>query len=204
MELDGKNTVRPNHQSSDKHSGNLGLMALEESSEGTSTEYIPGDDGMIENLEELGEEIQISPIWSNSYDTTETATIDNEKPSLVPNDSRFNTVDFVLQSLNGALNSIEYDKALVIQSKMAGNLNSTTNDVLRKIERLQEALEEHIVKYRRLKEVIIPQIDRNLQEATKITKRLTRHVKEIYPVEYSKGRSKVLENLTEDEEGLFL
>jgi hypothetical protein len=154
-------------------------------------------------IEEGGDDAsELERILSNST-IDDKKSILNEKPSLIPNESRFNAIEYLANSLKIALDSLEFDKALVIQSKMAGNLNNSTNEVLKTIEELKVALNDHIQRYELLKKEILPEIESNLRNGTKIVKKLTDYVKNEYPVEYSKGRSKVLENLTEDEEGLF-
>lgn len=129
---------------------------------------------------------------------------DNEKPSLIPNESRFNPIEYLIGSLNEAMSSLESDKTLVVQSKMAGNLNNATSEVLKMISDLQESLEEHIVNYESLKSEVLPELEANLRLGTDLVEKITAYMKDVYPVEYAKGRSKVLENLTEDEEGLYL
>lgn len=141
--------------------------------------------------------LDIDRIYSNSSYT------ERREKSSQNQEQQFSPIEYLIGSLNNALNSLEYDKSLVIQSKMAGELNNTTNQVLKTIEDLQASLTEQIAKYERLSKEIIPEIEYNLRKATKNAKILTKYVKSTYPIEYSKGRSKVLENLTEDEEGLF-
>lgn len=129
--------------------------------------------------------------------------IDSEKPSLIPNESRFNAVEYLVGSLNSALDSLAFDKAIVIQSKMAGEINNSSSEVLKSIKETEDLLKENILKYNKLKNVILPGIEANLSKNAKTAKKITTYMKELYPVEYSKGRSKVLDNLTEDEEGLY-
>ncbi|KAG0680489.1 KxDL motif-containing protein 1 [Pichia californica] len=126
-----------------------------------------------------------------------------EKPSLIPNESRFNAIEYLIGSLSMALDSLTFDKTLVIQSKMAGELNNSSNDVLKAIEEMEISLKEHIIKYNNLKNNIIPEIESNLRKGTKLANKLTAYVKKEYPIEYSKGKAKILDNLTEDEEGLY-
>lgn len=126
-----------------------------------------------------------------------------EKPSLIPNESRFNPIEYFIGSLNNALDSLAFDKTLVIQSKMAGELNNSANEVMKIIDEMEFLLKEHIAKYEKLKQEILPEIEGNLRKGTKMANKMTAYVKEVYPVEYSKGRSKILDNLTEDEEGLY-
>ncbi|TID29639.1 hypothetical protein CANINC_001758 [Pichia inconspicua] len=131
-------------------------------------------------------------------------TPEMEKPSLVPNKLKFDSIDFLLSGLESAMNSLEFDKALVIQSQVAGNLNSTSSDIQKSIESLQTELQLQIERYSTLKTILLPQIDANIKKSAKRIDKITLYLKSKYPVEYSKGRSKILENLTEDEEGLFL
>lgn len=131
-------------------------------------------------------------------------TSEMEKPSLVPNKLKFDSIDFLLSGLESAMNSLEFDKALVIQSQVAGNLNSTSSDIQKSIESLQTELQLQIERYSTLKTILLPQIDANIKKSAKRIDKITLYLKSKYPVEYSKGRSKILENLTEDEEGLFL
>lgn len=143
------------------------------------------------------------------YKITSTSTVESrrnstqEKAPVIPNESRLNAVEYLMGSLNAAMDSLQFDRSLVIQSKMAGNINNSTNEVLKTIDELQMALQEHVKKYDLLKREILPEIESNLRNSTRIVKKLTNYVKNQHPVEYSKGRSKVLENLTEEEEGLF-
>lgn len=159
-------------------------VGIEEEEEGDDDDY------------ELNRIISTSTIESRRNST-------QEKAPLIPNESRLNAVEYLMGSLNAAMDSLQFDKSLVIQSKMAGYINNSTNEVLRTIDELEIALQEHIEKYELLKKEIIPEIESNLRNGTKIVKKLTEYVKNEHPVEYSKGRSKVLENLTEEEEGLF-
>lgn len=131
-------------------------------------------------------------------------TSEMEKPSLVPNKLKFDSIDFLLSGLESAMNSLEFDKALVIQSQVAGNLNSTSSDIQKSIESLQTELQLQIERYSTLKTILLPQIDANIKKSAKRIDKITLYLKSKYPVEYSKSRSKILENLTEDEEGLFL
>lgn len=135
--------------------------------------------------------------------TGSSQTMKMEKPSLVPNESTFNGVEYLIGSLTSALDSIEFDKTLVMQSKMAGEIHNISNDVLKTIEEMEFTLKEHIKKYNQLKTEIIPEIESNINKSTKIANKLTKYMKQKYPVEYSKGRSKVLDNLTEDEADLY-
>lgn len=131
-------------------------------------------------------------------------TSEMEKPSLVPNKLKFDSIDFLLSGLESAMNSLEFDKALVIQSQVAGNLNSTSSDIQKSIESLQTELQLQIERYSTLKTILLPRIEANIKKSAKRIDKITLYLKSKYPVEYSKGRSKILENLTEDEEGLFL
>lgn len=131
-------------------------------------------------------------------------TSEMEKPSLVPNKLKFDSIDYLLSGLESAMNSLEFDKALVIQSQVAGNLNSTSSDIQKSIESLQTELQLQIERYSTLKTILLPQIEANIKKSAKRIDKITLYLKSKYPVEYSKSRSKILENLTEDEEGLFL
>lgn len=159
---------------------------------------LDNDNKAVNDAEEVA---VLERLRSNSSMVDDSTT--TEKPSLIPNESRFKPIEYLIGSLNSALDSLAFDKTLVIQSKMAGELNNTSNEVLKMIEEIETSLKEHIIKYERLKQEIIPGIESNLKKGNKIADRLTNYVKDVYPVEYSKGRSKVLDNLTEDEEGLY-
>lgn len=142
-----------------------------------------------------------------SINTTASASVlRREKPSLVPNESNytFNPIEYMVETLNGALDSLEYDQSLVVQSKMAGELNNSSNEVLKTISELKAAIHEHIAKYELLQKQIIPDIDRNLRKASQQIKQLTALSKAKYPVEYARARAKVLDNVNSDEEGVYL
>lgn len=149
------------------------------------------------------EEYDVTNSDSTIFGNTEEA-VEIEKPSVVPNKMRFKSIDFLLASLDSAMNTLEFDKALVIQSQVAGSLNSASSDIQKSIESLEEELKLQIDKYTNLKSRILPGIESNLKKTRKKVKNITSYLQAKYPVEYSKGRSKILENLTEDEEGLFL
>lgn len=156
-----------------------------------------GNENDIENNTE--DELVLERLRSSSP----IGTTNREKPSLIPNESRFNAVEYLINSLNNALDSLAFDKALVVQSKMAGELNNSSNEVLITIKNMEDSLKEHISKYNELRNEILPEIELNLQKGTRLANKLTEYVKTNYPVEYSKGRSKILDNLTEEEEGLY-
>lgn len=159
------------------------------------------DEGEIGNDIENNSEDEL--VLERLRSSSPIGTTNREKPSLIPNESRFNAVEYLINSLNGALDSLAFDKTLVVQSKMAGELNNSSNEVLKTIKNMEDSLKEHILRYNELKNEILPEIESNLQKGTKLANKLTEYVKVNYPVEYSKGRSKILDNLTEEEEGLY-
>jgi hypothetical protein len=140
------------------------------------------------------------------HTTASTSTIRREKPSLVPNESTytFNPTEYLVETLNGALDSLEYDQSLVVQSKMAGELNNSSNEVLKTISDLRNTITEHVAKYELLQKQVLPEIAYNLRKASQRVKQLTTHARETYPVEFARARARVLENITSDEEGVYL
>lgn len=162
-----------------------------------------GEREEIENEDDTYDEDEDELVLERIRSSSPVGAHSAEKPSLIPNESRFNPIEYLIGSLNNALDSLAFDRTLVIQSKMAGELNNSANEVLKIVDEIDSSLKEHIAKYEKLKQEILPEIELNLRRGTKMANKLTAHVKERYPVEYSKGRSKVLDNLTEDEEGLF-
>lgn len=162
-----------------------------------------GGRGEIENDNDSYDEDQDELVLERIRSSSPVGTHSAEKPSLIPNESRFNPIEYLIGSLNNALDSLAFDRTLVIQSKMAGELNNSANEVLKIVDEIEFSLKEHTTKYEKLKQEILPEIESNLRRGTKMANKLAAHVKERHPVEYSKGRSKVLDNLTEDEEGLF-
>lgn len=187
---------------------------LNKSLEGTSTQHMKGvipvkiTDSFVATSNDkpldydIEEDDDISCSDSTIEGMNDESTVE-EKPSVVPNESRFNAIEYLLGSLESAMNSLKFDKALVIQSQMAGNLNNASNDVLNAITELQDEIKAQIGKYCILKDQILPEIEANLKIGTKKMNKISFYLQSKYPVEYSKGRSKVLENLTEDEEGIF-
>lgn len=174
--------------------------------EGSSTQIEDHDSpSFAEDPETYDEAGDLGRIYSNStFNGSMDETPIREKPSIVPNESNFNPSDFLFHSLEAAMDSEQYDKALVLQSQMAGNINNASNEVTSTIKCIQEAMETHKMKYTILKDRILNEIEANIKISTAWVEKLTIQLKDKYPIEYSKGRSKVLENLTTDEEGLFL
>ncbi|GMG19327.1 unnamed protein product [Ambrosiozyma monospora] len=118
--------------------------------------------------------------------------------------SNFNAVEYLINSLYNSLDSIELDRALVIQSQLSGKFNNTSNEILALLDEIKESLNEHIEKYERLKKVVIPEIVGNINKSTKLAHKLTQSMKESYPIEYSKSKDKVLNRISDDEENLYI
>ncbi|QPG72920.1 hypothetical protein FOA43_000224 [Brettanomyces nanus] len=129
---------------------------------------------------------------------------DNEAGGMIPSASRFNAVDYLINSLYNSLDSVELDQSLVQQSQISGEMNNTANEISKTIKELKQSLQEHIEKYEKLKKRIIPEIIANLNQSSKISKKLAVKMKTQYPVEYSKSKDKVLNRLTDEEQDLYI
>lgn len=112
----------------------------------------------------------------------------------------FSPVDYLIKSFEDALNSLQYDKALVIQSQMAGEINNTSHEIVRMIEELELCIRTLTNKYQHLKLVIVPEIQSNLKQSTISINELTKYMKKNHPVEYAKGRDKVLNRITDEDQ----
>ncbi|ESX02966.1 hypothetical protein KL918_002260 [Ogataea parapolymorpha] len=137
---------------------------------------------------------------SDSQSYTNTTT--EETP--VEEQSTFNAVDYLIGSLNSSLDSVQLDRSLMMQSQVSGTINNTMQDLLRTMNEVSEKLENHIKRYEQLKTQIIPELNANLDKNTKLCNKLTKKIKETYPVEYSKSRDKVLNRVTEEDEDLYI
>ncbi|KAG7881244.1 hypothetical protein KL938_003374 [Ogataea parapolymorpha] len=137
---------------------------------------------------------------SDSQSYTNTTT--EETP--VEEQSTFNAVDYLIGSLNSSLDSVQLDRSLMMQSQVSGTINNTMQDLLRTMNEVSEKLENHIKRYEQLKTQIIPELNANLDKNTKLCNKLTKKMKETYPVEYSKSRDKVLNRVTEEDEDLYI
>ncbi|KAG7879002.1 hypothetical protein KL905_003603 [Ogataea polymorpha] len=137
---------------------------------------------------------------SDSQSYTNTTT--EETP--VEEQSTFNAVDYLIGSLNNSLDSVQLDRSLMMQSQVSGTINNTMQDLLRTMDEVSEKLENHIKRYEQLKTQIIPELNANLDKNTKLCNKLTKKIKETYPVEYSKSRDKVLNRVTEEDEDLYI
>lgn len=82
-----------------------------------------GEENEYDFHDEDEDELVLERIRSSSPVAAHSA----EKPSLIPNESRFNPIEYLIGSLNNALDSLAFDRTLVIQSKMAGELNNSAN-----------------------------------------------------------------------------
>lgn len=116
----------------------------------------------------------------------------------------FNPVEYLIKSFEDALNSLQYDKALVLQSQMAGEINNTSHEVAMMIEELEQCIRTQTEKYQRLKLIIIPEIQSNLKQSTASINELTKYMKKNHPVEYARGRDKVLNRITDDDQDTSL
>ncbi|KAG7827703.1 hypothetical protein KL920_004466 [Ogataea angusta] len=137
---------------------------------------------------------------SDSQSYTNTTT--EETP--VEERSTFNAVDYLIGSLNSSLDSVKLDRSLMMQSQVSGTINNTMQELLRTMNEVSEKLEKHIKRYEQLKTQIIPELSANLAKNTKLCNKLTKNMKDTYPVEYSKSRDKVLNRVTEEEEDLYI
>ncbi|ODV87012.1 hypothetical protein CANARDRAFT_179720, partial [[Candida] arabinofermentans NRRL YB-2248] len=117
--------------------------------------------------------------------------------------SNFNAIDYLINSLYGSLNAIELDRSLVLQSQISGELNNTSKEILVLIDELSSKLTDHVTKYENLKTKIIPGLISNLNKSTKMAAKLTHAMKDMYPVEYSKSKDKVLNRVTDEDEDLY-
>lgn len=111
----------------------------------------------------------------------------------------FSAVEYLAKAFEDALYSLQYDKALVVQSQMAGEINNTQHEIITLIEELERAIVVQREKYRHLKLNVIPEIQANLKQSTKSINELTKAMKKRYPVEYAKGRDKVLNRVTDED-----
>ncbi|KAG7787878.1 hypothetical protein KL910_003432 [Ogataea haglerorum] len=135
---------------------------------------------------------------SQSYtNTTTEETPAEERPT-------FSAVDYLIGSLNSSLDSVQLDRSLMMQSQVSGTINNTMQDLLRTMNEVSEKLENHIKRYEQLRTQIIPELSANLAKNTKLCNKLTKKMKDTYPVEYSKSRDKVLNRVTEEEEDLYI
>lgn len=116
----------------------------------------------------------------------------------------FNGVEYLLATLKSAMGSLEFDKSLVLQSKMAGEINNTSNEIITTIDELKNCLKEHSDKFEKLQKYIIPEIESNLNQSVKSVRRMTRYVKERHPIAYAKGRDKVLHRVSNEDEDVEL
>ncbi|KAG7695850.1 hypothetical protein KL933_002565 [Ogataea haglerorum] len=135
---------------------------------------------------------------SQSYTNTTTEETPAEERST------FSAVDYLIGSLNSSLDSVQLDRSLMMQSQVSGTINNTMQDLLRTMNEVSEKLENHIKRYEQLRTQIIPELSANLAKNTKLCNKLTKKMKDTYPVEYSKSRDKVLNRVTEEEEDLYI
>ncbi|KAG7801161.1 hypothetical protein KL944_003568 [Ogataea haglerorum] len=135
---------------------------------------------------------------SQSYTNTTTEETPAEERST------FSAVDYLIGSLNSSLDSVQLDRSLMMQSQVSGTINNTMQDLLRTMNEVSEKLENHIRRYEQLRTQIIPELSANLAKNTKLCNKLTKKMKDTYPVEYSKSRDKVLNRVTEEEEDLYI
>lgn len=116
----------------------------------------------------------------------------------------FNAIEYLIASLNNSLSAIELDRSVVLQSKVSGELNSTSIELLKMMDELQEKIEDHAERYKRVKKTVIPELTSNLAKSEKLVNSLTRSMKSKFPVEYSKSKDKVLNRITAEEEDLYV
>ncbi|KAG7695520.1 hypothetical protein KL930_003518 [Ogataea haglerorum] len=135
---------------------------------------------------------------SQSYTNTTTEETPAEERST------FSAVDYLIGSLNSSLDSVQLDRSLMMQSQVSGTINNTMQDLLRTMNEVSEKLENHIKRYEQLRTQIIPELSANLAKNTKLCNKLTKKMKDTYPVEYSKSRDKVLNRVTEEDEDLYI
>ncbi|GME92729.1 unnamed protein product [Ambrosiozyma monospora] len=162
--------------------------------QGTSNNH-GGGNGAIDDLpKKLKRTLSRRPFSEVSNDTG--------AGGLLP--SNFNAVEYLINSLYNSLDSIELDRALVIQSQLSGKFNNTSNEILGLLDEIKESLNDHIEKYERLRKVVMPEIVGNINKSTKLAHKLTQSMKESYPIEYSKSKDKVLNRISDDEENLYI
>lgn len=112
----------------------------------------------------------------------------------------FDTPGFLLRALEDALNSLQYDQALVVQSQMAGQINNSLLELEKIIPELESSLKQLRESYKQLRNDIVPEIVANLKQSATIIKEITRYMKKHHPVEYAKSRDKVLNRITDEDQ----
>ncbi|CDK29438.1 unnamed protein product [Kuraishia capsulata CBS 1993] len=140
---------------------------------------------------------------STASDTESYAGSINHNEQNTQNTS-FHPVEYLLGSLESALSSIDLDRSIVLQSQISGELNNTSKELLKMMEVLEQRIRSHMANFDRLKNNTIPELAANISKAEKKATKLTKVLKDQYPIEYSKSLDKVLNRITKDDENLYV
>lgn len=134
-----------------------------------------------------------------------TSSSDNDQDSVPDNQqSRFDAVEYFLQSINASLSTLELDKSIVLQSQLSGLLNDKSKLLALKIDELQDFLSEYKARISEYQSKTIPSLVSGLHSSEKRILRLNHYMKKNHPIEYQKSKDKVLNRITDEDDDLYV
>ncbi|ODQ78070.1 hypothetical protein BABINDRAFT_168646 [Babjeviella inositovora NRRL Y-12698] len=111
----------------------------------------------------------------------------------------FSSIDYLTNSLHNTLQSIELDRAMVLQAQFSGRLRAKSMELHELMTEVEEKLREVIQLCTETKP-IVRQTKQDLQWADKHVTKLMKVASKEWPIEYNKGKDKVI-NRVIDEDG---
>jgi hypothetical protein len=112
----------------------------------------------------------------------------------------FDPVEYLQNSLDSALSSIEFNKSLARQAQLSGQLKSKEFELLK----LQEEAHKRLIELQKLfKEGLkdVHTVSNELKQANHRIRALNKHAEGKYPIEFSQAREKVLSrNIADDDQ----
>ncbi|QEU61394.1 Kxd1 [Kluyveromyces lactis] len=109
----------------------------------------------------------------------------------------FDSSKFLFESVNNAINDIDFSESLAIQAKTSALINSKSRELKGLIKQLQEKLDYYNERFKR-GAVVSSQLKVNLQMLSKRIATLDDLFSKQFPIEYNQSKEKVMERTLND------
>lgn len=166
-----------------------------------SRHYAISEEGYTSHLSESEGEESSGLEQASQSDSHESLFITENSGSLWMNQTQdtpmFDVSNYLFESINKSLNSIDFSEAIALQTKTSAVVNSKSRELKALIKELQERLKYFANKYEE-GALISHELKQNFREISRRISDINDSMLRRFPIEYNQAREKVLERTLND------